>query len=248
MFGKNKKNNQNFETSVESETVVNDVDFVTNECEKPSDTALNVDFVDMDSVDDKVSDSFESVTEQTFSNKDYKSSTSHYENVLVLEDGSELTIEEGKGKKKYKKSDFVKMEGEMPVEDFVILNNKISKLSPLFKTLKIIFALLITVCLAIIAFFCISFRLVPGTIKGGNFNIGPYSVVSRNYSPNIDELQQGDVIISKNNDMEFLPVVVNFDLYTYESRNGYILNCKNENGESVQIQSVDVSYIIKGEW
>lgn len=237
----NKSSSQNSNIEGNSPTITDNDDLVILGDETPNGDTL----IDMNE---------SNVENFTFQNNDTNSDKNQLndENVLVLEDGSKLNISDNAGQafKKNKngksKKEFITMEGDIPTDDFIIIGNKKSILKPILTGFKAILIIIITAVLIAITYFSVCFRLVPGDVKGSEYKILNYSVVSRNsQQANIDELNPGDKIICYENDISWFPIVLSYNELTFKSREGYILTCEDNSGKNIKIQSTEVAFILR---
>lgn len=156
--------------------------------------------------------------------------------------------ENEKERKLLKKDGFVYLDGDNVNNDFVILDDN----DPLFKRLlkgflksfKFIVIIALIFLISGIGFFLCLFKIVPGKISGCNYyneskNI---SLVSNNYSPNLDEIRKGwTVYVNKNSNI--LPYVSNCETYTFIKQEGIFLYCEDKKGNNIKINQSEVDYI-----
>lgn len=131
-------------------------------------------------------------------------------------------------------------------DDLIILENNVTKLKKLFILFRIIFTILIIVACMGIGLFCTLYRIVPEDLKGSSYSFtfdgNEYSIISKNYTPNLDEIKMGDVLFV-NKTTNWSPYVYDYEVYTFKNRQGAILNVLDSHGKSCKIQSVQVDYI-----
>lgn len=129
-------------------------------------------------------------------------------------------------------------------DDIIIIGASSKKVKRATKTtLKTIFALTITGLLAIVVLLCLTYKLVPANVEGANYQIGDYSIVANEATPNLNNLKSGDkVIVNKNS---WSPIVVDFKLYKIKSRDGGLMHAINEQGYDETLETTEVSYILK---
>ena len=93
-----------------------------------------------------------------------------------------------------------------------------------------------------------SFKVVPANIKGADFEINNFSIVSRYYQREVDngELKIGDTIICADSDFDWSPLVLKYDLYIVKGRNGHKIDVIDQNGNIKSIEAGAISYIVRG--
>lgn len=133
-------------------------------------------------------------------------------------------------------------------EDFVIIGEK-SRISKNFgKIARFTYSTIIIVLLVVVGYNIILYRAVHEPVVGSKFFINGWSIVDRVYQPNMNEIKAGDVlIIVEGGSIESFLTISNYKEYTYESREGSILQVTDANGKETKIQSVDVSFISRPE-
>lgn len=130
-------------------------------------------------------------------------------------------------------------------EDFVVLDTKKHHFKFVGKTFIIIGVSILIILLAFTVFLAMSFKLVPAHVVGQSMSIGEYSLVSRFYSPNLDEIKIGDYIIVKEpgyNDTN--PVLTNISIFQVSGREGWWIFAKNEIGKVRNVESNEILYIV----
>lgn len=129
-------------------------------------------------------------------------------------------------------------------DDIIIIGASSKKVKRATKTtLKTMFALTITGILAISILLGLTYKLVPADVEGANYQIGNYSIVANQATPNLNNLKSGDkVIVNKNS---WSPIVVDFKLYKVKSRDGGLMHAINEQGYDETLETTEVSYILK---
>lgn len=145
---------------------------------------------------------------------------------------------------------FVEMTGNIPSTEFEIIQDKKNIKGYIIGTLKILLTfIVITLGIAFI-YFCLSFKVIKEDIRGASLKINvannEYSILSKNHSPNLDELKVGDTLItidSKYKD-SFLPYIFKYTKIKYSSRNGVVIYGTDLSGANRKISSSDIVYVI----
>lgn len=151
-----------------------------------------------------------------------------------------------KGFKNKNNMDFVDV-GE-PVSyqtNFVIVGDNKDKFKDAKKIFKIIFSIILFMFTTLILVGIMLFKVIPGNIVGSNYYFKNFSIISRDYQPNISELDVGDEIICIDKNFDFLPFLSKHESYKFQSKNNNIIFAQDENGNKVKIQSLYINYIIK---
>lgn len=153
-----------------------------------------------------------------------------------------------KRRRKEKDPGFFNIDGakgnDLVGEDFVIIGEKKRKFKSAGSFFKLIITAIIFIILTATVYVCLSFKFVPENIKGSIYNYNGMSIISSSYKPNLDELRQDDKIIVVDKESVF-PLVMNYKIYTCQSRNGYILFTVDQNGMKKKIEVNSVNYIIR---
>lgn len=139
--------------------------------------------------------------------------------------------------------------------DFVILDDKEEKNvgKIIGKTLKYILSFAFLSLLIVVAYFSVSYKIIPENVKGAKYQLGDnLTMISRDYTPNLDELKVGDTILTSETS-DWMPFLISYKKMEVTGRNAYIVYVKDLNqtlnntkkDSSIKIQSVDVDYILK---
>lgn len=110
-------------------------------------------------------------------------------------------------------------------------------------TFKTIFALIVVALLSVLVFLGLSYKFVPASVEGANYEINGYSIVSNVNVPNLNTLKKGDKVIVNNN--SWSPFVVDFKLYVIKSRDGGLMHAMNAEGFTETLEATQISYILK---
>ena len=142
---------------------------------------------------------------------------------------------------------FIEMDGNVPTNEFLILEEKSNIGKVILKILSIIFFVFL-VCLSVaITYFCLSFKIIPESVRGSDLDVElkgkTYSIISKNHQPNLDELKIGDILVVVEEDSA-LPILLNYTELTFYSRNGVVLYCKDDKGADRKITTTEVKYVI----
>ena len=178
-----------------------------------------------------------------------------FENISILDDG---TSDDLKGKKRDKRSrknkrknkekdpGFISIDTDSMIggDDFIIIEDNKKHFRGIKSTFKVIFSIIIFILLTIIVYISLSFKFIPENIKGSDYRIKNYSIISSSYKPNLDELKQGDEVICIKNESKF-PFVLTFNKYVCQSRNGFVIFVTDESGKKLKIEANDINYIVK---
>lgn len=130
-------------------------------------------------------------------------------------------------------------------EDFVIIQDQKKRFNGLKAFIKFIIAVIIFIILTVAVYICLSFKFVPENVKGSDYSVNGYSMISSSYKPNLDELRKNDKVICVNNKSAFIPIIFDYNVYTCISRNSYMITCEKSNGEKIKIEANNIDYIIK---
>jgi len=133
-------------------------------------------------------------------------------------------------------------------EDFVIVEDSKQGVKKLLSALKFLLIMIVILFFVALTYFCVIFRVSDGIIRGTDYYIGGYSIVSRYHNANISELHPGDKILRESDDTKLSPMVIKNNLLTYKYRNGYVLICEDSQGKEVAVETPDVEYIYKEWW
>lgn len=144
-----------------------------------------------------------------------------------------------------KNADFVDMGDDSLVEDFVIVGDNSGKMRNFISSFKVVIGIICCILLTVLVYLSMSFKIIPEDIKGSDYSLGSFSVISRNYQPNLDELKIGDKIVCIDENFNWLPITVKYEKFTFKSRNGAIIFTEDENGKTHKIQSVDIDYVLR---
>lgn len=198
------------------------------------------------SVDENISlDSIKSDSEESIKSK----KTSR--NLFSKARHQNIDSENGKSKNKRfkssnKKDDFAVLSDGTAESSFVIIENKTAGVSGKIKVaLKTIALVILFITLSVGVYFCLQYKMIPEKIAGYNWYSHGISIISNDYQPNIDELQQGDVIICLNDKTEWIPFQFTYNRFEYKDRNGALIFVEDKGGDNHTIESVDIDYIVK---
>ena len=176
-----------------------------------------------------------------------------------LQEPSELNIigTDVKKRKKHKRKffdkkknvldspDIVTMSDPAPMENMVILEENGQTKRLIGQSIRY-FLLAAVFFIGIFAtYFLFSYRLVPQEIKGTEQLLYGFSVISRDYQLQIDELQEGDILMISNTP-DWSPVLFNYELINYQSRSGGIIFATNAAGLQKRIGQSDIAYVLRG--
>ena len=158
-------------------------------------------------------------------------------------------LKDYKPSNKKENKQIVKMSGDLPTDQFVIIGAKRKNFG---KVIAKFFTALLSIALFIVAtcivFLCLSFKIVKGNVVGSkyvaNYNGFEYSIVSRNYQPNLKELKVGEYLVCTNQ-KDWIPIVNEYEKIKYTSRNGHIIFVETLSGDKKKIESTDIKYILK---
>lgn len=148
------------------------------------------------------------------------------------------------GKKKQAVIDLSGIEGNYSNDDVIIVGTDTKALKRATKTtFKTILSLVVIAILSVIVFLCLSYKLVPAKVIGFNYSLGDYSIVSNQNTPDLNAIKSGDKIIVNNK--EWMPILVDFDLYVVKSRDGGLIYATNDQGYTETLESTEIDYILK---
>ena len=145
---------------------------------------------------------------------------------------------------------FVEMTGNIPSTDFEIIQDKKNFLGVFLNILKIIAACIIITFGIFCIYFSLSFKIIKENVRGANYefniNNSTFSILSKNHTPNLDELKVGDkiVVIEEEDKSKYNPFILKYTKIEYTSRNGVQIFGIDPNGSSRRISSGDIAYVI----
>lgn len=145
---------------------------------------------------------------------------------------------------------FVEMTGNTPTNDFEIIQDKKNFLGVFLNILKIVFACIVITLGIFCIYFSLSFKIIKENVRGADyiFNIknSTYSILSKNHTPNLDELKIGDnlVIIESENRSKYNPFITKYTKIEYTSRNGVQIYGTDPSGATRKFASSEIIYVI----
>lgn len=182
--------------------------------------------------------------------KKYGSEEQHEEGEQVdkIDKGSSKLGRFKRGKLSFKDkgaSNMVTLDGGLPMEDVVILDNeKNARHSRIMRGFKLALMVVLLVFATSCVYFGMSYKMIDADVKGTETTFENFSVISRFYQPNTEELKGGEtLIISKTPD--WCPIVYSYETYTYLGRHGGIIYALNAEGLQTKLEQMEISYIMR---
>lgn len=149
-----------------------------------------------------------------------------------------------KGHKKSHSNEIITMSGNLPTDSFVIIEESGKGAYVFIKSLKYALLCLLFFAFIYITYFLLSFRIIPEEVKGAHINFYGISAISRDYRISLDEIKEGDIIVSSQS-VDWSPLVYKYRFYKYQSHNGGIIFVSNLEGLNERIEQGDIAYIIR---
>lgn len=175
----------------------------------------------------------------------------HYDGLEIMDASDRLSkhkVKDAESKRekrigRQRVKNYVDMGSDIAADNFVVITSKKSVWKTLLKSIGVILSFILVVFGALFAYICMYYRLVPGDLKGADYSLNGFSVVSLDYQSNLDELREGDIIIYTKESRNILPIIINYEPLRYKSRNGAFITCLDKNDHHIKIQSVDIQYV-----
>ena len=137
------------------------------------------------------------------------------------------------------------IEEKSPADSFIILEEKKSykHVISAIKYSLLIVLFFISLCST---YFLLSYQAIPEDVMGSDYKFRGLSIVSRDYTPPLGEIKEGDIII-KSSVPRWFPIVAKYETYIFRSKSGGIIFVESMDGSIKKIEYTDIDFITRNE-